>query len=222
MTNFLKMRENMILSQFLPGLIKKDDIINIFSKTSREDFLPDKFKPLAYSDTNIKVNKNRFLISPFNFAKILQVSNITKKDVVLLIGSGTGYEASILSQISATVISLEEDKNFFNLAEQNIKNLDVDNIINVYGSFKVGFAKHAPYDYIIILGCFDFLNNALFNQLANGGKLLVCERISSDIKESKLYVYSKSKNECVKRELFDLNLPRLVENKNNTNTFNFG
>ncbi len=222
MTNFTKMRENMILSQFLPGLVKSETLIDVFSETSREQFLPDKYKPLAYSDINIKINKNRFLISPFNFAKILQVSEIKEKDVVLLIGSGLGYEASILSKISATVISLEEDKLFYNLAEENIKNLDRDNIINVFGTFKNGYIKHAPYDFIIILGCFDNVDNKLLEQLSGKGKLLVCETISSEVNESKLYAYFKTNTGIVKRQLFDLNLPKLSKSKDIKKDFHFG
>ena len=65
-------------------------------------------KHLAYSDINIKVDKKRYLMSPYCLAKDNRKSNIKSKDVVLLIGSSYGYESAIISKISNTVISLEE------------------------------------------------------------------------------------------------------------------
>ena len=69
MTNFSEMRENMILGQFLPGLIKDETLINIFSAMPREEFLEEQYKQLAYSDSNINIKKNRSLMSPFSAAK---------------------------------------------------------------------------------------------------------------------------------------------------------
>ena len=111
----------MILGQFLPGLIKSDILIDVFSEVAREEFLSDEHKALAYSDINIKISKNRYLVSPFSFAKILESANIKKKDLVLLIGSGVGYETMIISKIAGTINSLEQDKNLFEAAQLNLK-----------------------------------------------------------------------------------------------------
>ena len=68
-------------------------------------------------------------------AKILEKSEIKSKDVVLLIGSGYGYESAIVSKISNTVMALEKDFNFHNQAEINIKNDLIDNVVNINGLF---------------------------------------------------------------------------------------
>ena len=59
---------------------------------------------MAYSDINIKVDKERYLIAPYSLAKIIEKSKIKSKDVVLLIGSSFGYESAIISKLSNTVI----------------------------------------------------------------------------------------------------------------------
>ena len=114
MTNFSKMRENMIAGQFLPALIKKSEILEAFGSLPRERFLVENLKPLSYSDKNIKIKDDRYLISPLNYAKILQAAEIKNKEVVLLIGAGLGYETLILSKMAGTVVALEEDESLFN------------------------------------------------------------------------------------------------------------
>ena len=219
MTSYKKMRENMILGQFLPGLVKSDILIEVFSEVDRENFLSDENKPLAYSDVNLKISKNRYLVSPFSFAKILEAADIKKKDLVLLIGAGIGYETMILSKIAGTVISLEEDKNLFKTAEVNLKKYDLDNVINVNFSHQKGYIKHAPYDVIIILGAIDELNNNILNQLSDNGRLLACRTFNENLEESKLIIYYKHKNNYVERVLFDLNLPKLLSLKAEKNEF---
>ena len=99
MSNFVQMRKNMILSQFLPESIKNKKILNVYGSVAREKFLPNHFKSLAYSDLNIKVTEVRHSPSPLNSAKIFQEAKFTGKEVVLLIGANFGYEATVLSKI---------------------------------------------------------------------------------------------------------------------------
>ncbi len=70
MTNFSQMRKNMILGQFLPASIKNNKILKSYETLSRESFLPNHHKPIAYSDLNVKVTQKRYLPSPLNSAKI--------------------------------------------------------------------------------------------------------------------------------------------------------
>ena len=200
----------MIAGQFLPALIKSEKILDVFSELDREKFLNDHQKHLAYSDTNIKVNENRYFISPLNYAKILQASEIESQEVVLLIGAGSGYETVICSKIAGTVIALEEDDVFFEKSEITLKDYELDNVINIKGDHKSGYAKHAPYDTIILLGATNQISNIYLEQLACNGKLVICQTINDDIDEGKLYIYYKLKNSLVKKEMFDLNLPKLL------------
>ena len=149
MTNFVQMRKNMILGQFLPASIKNDKILKIYENLARESFLPNDQKPIAYSDLNVKVTQKRHLPSPLNSAKIFQEANFTGKEVVLLIGANYGYEAAILSSMVETVIAIEEDKKLFNLGESNFKNLNIENLIFLNSNHNNGYKKLGLYDVII-------------------------------------------------------------------------
>ena len=72
MSTFQKMKENMIAGQFLPGLIKDENLLKVFNEIDREKYLPNELKHLAYSEINIKVVEDRHLISPYCLAKIIE------------------------------------------------------------------------------------------------------------------------------------------------------
>ena len=219
MTNFVQMRKNMILGQFLPASIKNKKILEIYENLAREIFLPNYQKPIAYSDLNIKVTQKRHLPSPLNSAKIFQEANFTGKEVVLLIGANYGYEATILSSMVETVIAIEEDIKLFNLGERNIKNLNIENLVFLNSKHSNGYKKLGLYDVIINIDLSFHINNELVDQLVNKGKFFFCEQHNNEVIESKLSVIHKSKNGFFKQSLFDINIP-FVKTVNNLNDFN--
>ena len=210
----------MILGQFLPESIKNNKILKKYETLARESFLPIHYKPIAYSDLNIKVTQNRHLPSPLNSAKIFQEANFTGKEVVLLIGANYGYEAAILSGIAETVIAIEEDKKLYNLGESNIKNLNIENLVFLNSNHSIGYKKLGLYDVIISIDLSFDINNELINQLVDKGKIFFCEKHNNEIRESKLSVIHKSKNSFFKQSLFSINIP-FVKTSNNVNDFNF-
>ena len=219
MTGFAQMRKNMILGQFLPASIKNNKILKSYEKLERESFLPNQYKPIAYSDLNVKVTQKRYIPSPLNSAKIIQEANFTGKEVVLLIGANYGYEAVILSSMVDTVIAIEEDTKLFNLGESNIKNLNIENLVFLNSNHSNGYKKLGLYDVIISIDLSFDINNELIKQLVDKGKIFFCEQHNTEIKESKLSVIHKSKNSFFKQSLFDINIP-FVKTFNNVNDFN--
>ena len=220
MSNFVQMRKNMILGQFLPASIKNNKILKIYKTLERENFLPNYYKLIAYSDLNVKVSQKRHLPSPLNSAKIFQEANFTGKEVVLLIGANYGYEAAILSSMVETVIAIEEDKKLFNLGENNIKNLNTENLVFLNSNHSNGYKKLGLYDVIINLDLSFHINNELKDQLVEKGKIFFCEQHNNEVRESKLSVIQKSKDGYFKQTLFDINIP-FENTDNNVNDFSF-
>ena len=220
MTNFVQMRKNMILGQFLPASIKNNKILKSYETLARESFLPNHHKPIAYSDLNLKVTEKRYLPSPLNSAKIFQEANFSGKEVVLLIGANYGYEAAILSSMVETVIAIEEDKKLFNIGQSNCKNLNIENLIFLNSNHNNGYKKLGLYDVIISIDLSFDINDELINQLVDKGKIFFCEQHNNEVRESKLNVIHKSKNGFFKQSLFDINIP-FVKNANNLNDFKF-
>ncbi len=219
MSTFQKMKENMILNQFLPGLVKNEDLLKVFKEIDRENFLDKEYKHLAYSDLHIKLSNFRHLISPFSFAKILDKAHVDTKDVVLLIGSGSGYESAILSKVASTIMAIEEDLNLHNKAEIELANNLIENVVNIKGSFLKGCKKYAPYDIIIVLGSLNKPSEEILSQLSNNGKLLICENYGYNLEESRLFMYTMINKKVFKEYICDLNIPRLIAEEINTNSF---
>ncbi len=219
MTNFPQMRKNMILGQFLPESIKNEKILKAYQSISREKFLPTQYKSMAYSDLNIKIDQSRYIPSPLNSAKIFQEASFTGKEIVLLIGANYGYEAVVLSSMVDTVIAIEEDIKLSNLADNNIKGLNIENLVFFNSKHSKGFKKLGLYDIIICLDLRCLINEQIINQLTNEGKVFFCEQHNNEVKESKLSVIHKSKKRYVKETLFDINIPFV--NVVNNNNFKF-
>ncbi len=209
----------MILGQFLPGLIKDNKILDAFKNVPRESFLPDNFKDISYSDLNIKIGHKRYIPSPFNSAKILQEANFKGNEMVLLIGSNYGYESVIASKMVDTVIAIEEDKNIKELAEKNLYDFKIENLVLLNEKHENGHRKLGPYDIIISLDPFTKITQVLLEQLAEGGKLFYCEKYNAEVYESKLNVYYKVNKKYIKERLFDLNIPSYINTDNTENSF---
>ena len=220
MTNFVQMRKNMILGQFLPASIKNNKILKTYETLTRESFLPNHYKSIAYSDLNVQVTQKRHLPSPLNSAKIFQEANFTGKEVVLLIGANYGYEAAILSSMVETVIAIEEDTKLFNIGERNIKNLNIENLVFLKSNHSNGYKKLGLYDVIISIDLSFHISNELIDQLVDKGKIFFCEQHNNEVRESKLSVIHKSKNGFFKQSLFDINIP-FARPEHNVNDFNF-
>lgn len=221
MSTFEKMKENMILNQFLPGLVKNEVLLKVFKEVDREAYLDDDNKHMAYSDFHIKMFEHRYFISPFSLAKMLDKANINSKDVVMLIGSGTGYESEILSKIASTVIAIEENLDFFKLAEKKVVSNQIENVVNLNGNFLNGCKKYSPYDIILILGALNKPSEELLNQLSSDGKLLVCENYDNNFEESRLFMYTKLNKKIFKEYICDLNIPRLILTSEEKTSFTF-
>ena len=162
MTNFPQMRKNMILGQFLPESIKDKKILKAYETIAREKFLPDQFKPMAYSDLNIKISQSRYIPSPLNSAKIFQEVSFTGKEVVLLIGANYGYEAVVLSSMVDTIIAIEEDIKLSRFADNNIKGLNIENLVLLNSKHVNGYKKLGLYDIIICLDLKKVISQSIY------------------------------------------------------------
>lgn len=174
-------REKMVDNQIRTTDVTSHPILRAFLTVAREDFVPEKFMPLAYIDDDILISGEpggkqlRYLMEPSPLAKLLQLAEITSDDVVLEIGCGTGYVSALLSLLASSVVALESDEELAEKASERLSRLGYDNVAVVTGEFKKGYEPEAPYDVIFINGAVEELPEALFGQLRDGGRLVVVE-----------------------------------------------
>ena len=124
-------------------------------------------------------------------------------------------------KISSTVIAIEESLKFYKFAENKIITNQIENVININGSFLSGCKKYAPYDIILILGSLNRPSEELFKQLSKDGKLMVCENYNNNFEESRLFMYTKINKKIFKEYICDLNLPKLILTTEEKTSFTF-
>jgi protein-L-isoaspartate(D-aspartate) O-methyltransferase len=178
--DFERLRAKMVDGQLRTTDVNRVPLLDAFMSVPREAFVPARLKPLAYLDEDLEITSSgsqarRFLMEPSPFAKLLQLADIGPTDLVLDVGAATGYSAAILSRIAGSVIALEDDASFADAATAHLAELGFDNVAVVQGALSIGYPSEAPYDVIVIEGAVDEVPQALFDQLKDGGRLVVVE-----------------------------------------------
>ena len=171
---FQKARLNMVKNQILPNNVTNKELIDAFYDIKKENFVPKDQFDLTYSDAEIKVSQDRFMMKTFIVAKMLDKCDFNKDDKILFIGCLTGYSLAIVSKMVNYVFGIDNDKKITEIASKNINDL---NILNCSIFFKKelsqGLSKNAPYDKIFIEGSVRSIPSSLVKQLKNNGEIFV-------------------------------------------------
>lgn len=181
MMNFEAARIKMVENQIRTTDVTSHPVISAFLSVPREAFLPQEKKALAYIDEDIPVSPAaddkpaRFMMEPSPLAKLVQLLEVKKNDVVLVVGSGEGYSTAILSLLANSVVAVESDENLASESSQHLADLGYDNAAVVTGNIEEGYAPEAPYDAIFVNGAIEFVPQALLDQLRDGGRLVAVE-----------------------------------------------
>lgn len=177
--DFQELRTKMVDNQIRTRDITDLRVLEAFLSVPREVFVPANRQALAYIDEAILLNSEsiepRYLLDPSTFAKLVQLAEITKNDLVLDIGCGMGYSSAILSELADSVIGLESDSNLSAAASSTLPQHGYDNVVVVTGELPAGYVAEAPFDVIMLEGSVDFVPEGLFDQLKEGGRLIAVE-----------------------------------------------
>jgi protein-L-isoaspartate(D-aspartate) O-methyltransferase len=177
--NFTQLRRNMVDSQIRTTDVTDLRVLEAFLAVPRESFAPKARIAIAYADDDIEVavpgsSTRRYVMEPSPLARLIQLAAIRPSDVVLEIGGG-GYAAAVLSKLASAVIALDDDTVHGAHAAEILSRTGCDNVVTVTGDLRKGYPSEAPYDVVFIGGAVDGVPSALFEQLKEGGRLVVVE-----------------------------------------------
>lgn len=154
--------------------IKDPDVLAAINKIPRENFVRAEDQGQAYSNKPLPIAAGQTISQPYIVAGMTQLLLQGKKmQRVLEIGTGSGYQAAILSCVVPQVYSVERIKQLHETAAQALHQLGINNVALYYGDGFNGWEEYAPYDGIIVTAAFDEVPPALLQQLKDGGRLVM-------------------------------------------------
>jgi SAM-dependent methyltransferase len=143
--DFEQLRTKMVDGQLRTTDVTNLSVLDAFLSVPREAFVPARLRELAYIDEDVDItppdgDARRFLMEPSPLAKLIQLAEVDAGDVVLDVGTGTGYSAAILSQLAGSVIALESDATLAAQASERLSELGCDNVAVVEGVLEAGLS----------------------------------------------------------------------------------
>lgn len=209
MPDFKAARTNMVDCQIHTAGVISPAILTAFETIPREKFVPANMQSVAYNDETIAVGSGRCLLDPMTHAKMVQAVEPKPGDKILDIGGATGYSASILSSMAKDVLALEENPELIKKAEGLWSTLEINNVRPVAGKLNEGAPAHAPFDLIFINGSVTDVPDAITNQLAANGRLIVIIRKPEAVMGQVTLVQKTGAKGLSSRPLFESGSPYL-------------
>lgn len=173
MADFAEQRQKMVQKQLLERGIKDQKVIDAFKKVPREEFMLAENKDLAYADGAQEIEAGQTISQPYIVAYMLQALNLKPQDRVLDIGTGSGYAAALLAEITAEVFTVEIIEKLALKAEENFKRLNYDNIKVKISDGSLGWESYAPYDAILVSAAAPYIPDKLVEELKAKGRLII-------------------------------------------------
>ena len=148
-------------------------VLEAFSRVERHLFVAERDSVYAYDDRPLFIDSGQTISQPYMVAIMTEVLGINEDDIILEIGTGSGYQTAILAELGKEVYTIERIKTLHYQAKKLLDKLGYKNISCKASDGTLGWKAHAPYDCIIVTAAAPDIPDALFEQLAPGGRMAV-------------------------------------------------
>ena len=170
---FAAPRARMVQRHLAERDIKNPRVLEAFRTVPRHRFLPPDSRRLAYDDESIPIGEGQTITPPYDVAFMTQVLDPKPTDKVYEVGTGSGYQASILSRLVKDVYSVEIHQPLSERATKVIKELGYTNVHTRCGDGYLGWPEQAPFDAIIVTCAPEKIPQPLIDQLKDGGRMVI-------------------------------------------------
>lgn len=171
--DFKEARTRMVKEQISGRDITDNRVIMAMLKVERHKFIDEKLWEQAYEDHPLPIGTGQTISQPYMVALMTQCLQLSGSEKVLEIGTGSGYQSAILSELSQQVYSIERIEQLSRKARELLKKLNFQNIKIHTGDGTLGWEEYAPYDGIIVTAGAKEVPAKFFSQLAEGGRLVI-------------------------------------------------
>ncbi|MGQ9701428.1 MAG: protein-L-isoaspartate(D-aspartate) O-methyltransferase [bacterium] len=175
MSFYESVRKQMVEEQIIARGIKDKNVIDAMLKVARHKFVPKEYEKYAYTDGPLPIGEGQTISQPYIVALMTEMLELKGEEKVLEIGTGSGYQAAILSLIAKEVYTIEIIPALAKSAQQRLESLGYKNVYVKSGDGFLGWPESAPFDGIIITCAAPRVPEPLIEQLAEGGRLVMPE-----------------------------------------------
>ncbi len=171
--DFTRKREEMVEKQIISRGITDPETLHAMLTVQRHLFVPEDLQDEAYADYALPIGYGQTISQPYVVALMTSSLGLQGNETVLEIGTGSGYQAAVLAEISGHVYTIEIIPELAQSAEKTLQELEYTNVTvkNADGYF--GWEEHHPYDAIMITAAVDHIPSPLIQQLKEGGRLVL-------------------------------------------------
>jgi protein-L-isoaspartate(D-aspartate) O-methyltransferase len=171
--SFEELRGRMVETQIAERGVRDPAVLAAMRKVPREKFVPPRLADEAYDDGPLPIGQGQTISQPYIVALMTEALRLGPRDRVLEIGTGSGYAAAVLAEITAEVYTIERVAPLAESARQRLADVGYASVHVHCGDGTLGWPEHAPYDAIVVTAGGPTVPKALLDQLAVGGRLVM-------------------------------------------------
>ena len=166
-------RAAMVARQLRERGIRDERVLAAMSRVPRELFVPESLVAHAYDDGALPIGQHQTISQPFVVATICSLLSLTGTERVLDVGTGSGYQAAVLAELAAEVVTIERIPELAESARGLLQEMGYENVEVRAGDGSLGVPDRAPFDGIAVAAAAPFVPPALYEQLGDGGRLVL-------------------------------------------------
>lgn len=170
---YSEVRKKMVRDTMRLRDITDEEVLAVMEKVPRHEFVPEEYLDQAYADHPLPIGYGQTISQPYIVALMTQLLSLKHGEKVLEIGTGSGYQAAVLAELTDKVYTVEIIEELAEQAEERLQRLGYTNVKVKHADGYYGWEEYAPYDAIIVTCAPDHVPQPLVEQLADGGRLVI-------------------------------------------------
>ena len=172
-SRFVELRRAMVDSDLVRRGIRDSRVITAMARVPREEFVAEDYRDQAYEDRPLPIGEGQTISQPFIVAVSLTALSLQGGETILEIGTGSGYQTALLSELGRKVFSVERLARLAQGAQEALVRMGYRNFEISVGDGSRGWPEHAPFEAIVVSAAAPQIPEALFDQLAEGGRMVI-------------------------------------------------
>ena len=206
--NFEQARFNMVEQQVRPWEVLDERVLTLLEKTHREDFVPVRYRKMAFTDMAIPLDHGQSMMKPVVEGRLLQALELKPNETALEIGTGSGFITACLSRMAKHVISVDLYEQFTNEVAAKLKEKGIANVELETGNVMAGWQPEQAHDVLVVTGSVPSIPDHFRGWVNPGGRIFV---VCGDEPAMEAMLLTKlSATEWREESLFETDLARLI------------